>query len=43
MKRYGLRDEQSARSEQLLAGSPGEVGRNSERGQGQEVAAAIWK
>jgi transposase len=42
MKRYGLRDDQFARIEQLLPGRPGYVGRDSERGNRLFVDAVIW-
>jgi serine/threonine-protein kinase PknG len=41
MKRYGLRDDQFARIEQLLPGRPGYVGRNSEKGNRLFVEAVI--
>ena len=43
MKRYGLRDDQFARIEQLLPGRPGFVGRDSELGNRLFVDAVIWK
>src|SRR3984893_8611602 len=43
MKRYGLRDDQFARIENLLPGRPGTVGRNSDRGNRLFVEAVIWK
>ena len=43
MERYGLRDDQFARIEQLLPGRPGYVGRDSERGNRLFVEALIWK
>jgi transposase len=43
MKRYGLRDDQFARIENLLPGRPGHVGRNSEKGNRLFVEAVIWK
>jgi transposase len=43
MKRYGLRDDQFARIENLLPGRPGTVGRNSELGNRLFVEAVIWK
>ena len=43
MKRYGLRDDQFARTEHLLPGRPGHVGRDSERGNQLFVDAVIWK
>lgn len=43
MKRYGLRDDQFARIENLLPGRPGTVGRNSDLGNRLFVEAVIWK
>ena len=43
MKRYGLRDDQFARIENLLPGRPGTVGRSSELGNRLFVEAVIWK
>lgn len=43
MKRYGLRDDQFARIENLLPGRPGSVGRNSAKGNRLFVEAVIWK
>ena len=43
VKRYGLRDDQFARIENLLPGRPGHVGRNSEGGNRLFVEAVIWK
>lgn len=43
MKRYGLRDDQFTRIENLLPGRPGHVGRNSEKGNRLFVEAVIWK
>ena len=43
VKRYGLRDDQFARIENLLPGRPGHVGRNSEKGNRLFVEAVIWK
>jgi transposase len=43
MKRYGLRDDQFARIENLPPGRPGAVGRNSDRGNRLFVEAVIWK
>ena len=45
MKRYGLRDDQFARIENLLPGRPGTVGRNSDRGNRLFVlrAGAPWR
>lgn len=43
MKRYGLRDDQFARIENLLPGRPGSVGRNSDKGNRLFVEAVIWK
>ena len=43
MKRYGLRDDQFARIENLLPGRPGSVGRNSDLGNRLFVEAVIWK
>src|ERR1700682_6272464 len=43
MKRYGLRDDQFARIENLLPGRPGTVGSNSDRGNRLFVEAVIWK
>ena len=43
MKRYGLRDDQFARIENLLPGRPGTVGRDSELGNRLFVEAVIWK
>ena len=43
MKRYGLRDDQFARIENLLPGRLGTVGRNSNRGNRLFVEAVIWK
>jgi transposase len=43
MKRYGLRDDQFARIENLLPGRPGSVGRNSALGNRLFVEAVIWK
>ena len=43
MKRYGLRDDQFARIESLLPGSPGTVGRSSALGNRLFVEAVIWK
>ena len=41
--RYGLRDDQFARMEELLPGRPGSVGRDSDRGNRLFVEAVIWK
>jgi transposase len=43
MKRYGLRDDQFARIENLLPGRPGSVGRSSVVGNRLFVEAVIWK
>lgn len=43
VKRYGLRDDQFARIENLLPGGPGHVGRDSEKGNRLFVEAVIWK
>ena len=43
VKRYGLRDDQFARIENLLPGRPGHVGRNSQGGNRLFVEAVIWK
>ena len=43
MRRYGLRDDQYARIEFLLPGSPGHAGRNSKLGNRLFVDAIIWK
>jgi transposase len=43
MERHALRDDQFARIENLLAGRPGTVGRNSDRGNRLFVEAVIWK
>jgi transposase len=43
MKRYGLRDDQFARIENLLPGRPGYVGRSSVVGNRVFVEAVIWK
>ena len=43
MRRYGLRDDQFARIENLLPGRPGHAGRDSERGNRLFVEAVIWK
>jgi len=43
MNRYGLRDDEFGRIENLLPGRPGHVGRNSERGNQLFVEAVIWK
>ena len=43
MMRYGLRDGQFSRIENLLPGRPGTVGRNSDRGNRLLVDAVIWK
>jgi transposase len=43
MNRYGLRDDQFARIENLLPGRPGSVGRSSEGGNRLFVDAVIWK
>jgi transposase len=43
MKRYGLRDDQFARIENLLPGRPGSVGRDSVGGNRLFVEAVIWK
>jgi transposase len=43
MKRYGLRDDQFARIENLLPGRPGSVGRRSVVGNRLFVEAVIWK
>lgn len=43
VKRYGLRDDQFARIENLLPGRHGHVGRNSEKGNRLFVEAVIWK
>jgi len=43
MHRYGLRDDQFARIENLLPGRPGTVGRNSDLGNRLFVDAVIWK
>jgi transposase len=43
MKRYGLRDDQFARIENLLPGRPGHVGANSKGGNRLFVEAVIWK
>ena len=43
MKRYGLRDDQFVRIENLLPGRPGTVGRDSEHGNRLFVEAVIWK
>ena len=43
VRRYGLRDDQFARIENLLPGRPGHVGRNSEKGNRLFVEAVIWK
>jgi transposase len=43
MRRYGLRDDQFARIENLLPGRAGHVGRNSERGNRLFIEAVIWK
>ena len=43
MKRYGLRDDQFARIENLLPGRPGYVGRDSVVGNRVFVEAVIWK
>ena len=43
MKRYGLRDDQFARIENLLPSRPRHVGRNSDRGNRLFVEAVIWK
>lgn len=43
MKRYGLRDDQFARIENLLPGRPGSVGRSSDLGNRLFVEAVIWK
>ena len=41
MRRYGLRDDQFARIENLLPGRAGHVGRNSERGNRLFIEAVI--
>jgi transposase len=43
MARYGLRDDQFGRIENLLPGRPGTVGRNSDLGNRLFVDAVIWK
>jgi len=43
VKRYGLRDDQFVRIENLLPGRHGHVGRNSEKGNRLFVEAVIWK
>ena len=43
VKRYGLRDDQFARIENMLPGRPGHVGRNAEKGNRLFVEAVIWK
>ena len=43
MRRYALHDDQFARIEGLLPGSPGTVGRNSQLGNRLFVEAVIWK
>ena len=43
MRRYALSDDQFARIEHLLAGRPGHVGRNSDKGNRLFVEAVIWK
>jgi transposase len=43
VRRYGLRDDQFVRIENLLPGRPGHVGRNSEKGNRLFVEAVIWK
>jgi transposase len=43
MERYGLRDDQFARMEELLPGRPGTVGRNSVLGNQLFVEAVIYK
>jgi transposase len=43
MKRYGLRDDQFTRVENLLPGRPGSVGANSVGGNRLFVEAVIWK
>ena len=43
MMRYGLRDDQFSRIENLLPGRPGTVGRNRDRGNRLLVDAVIWK
>lgn len=43
VKRYGLRDEQFARIENLVPGRPAHVGRDSELGNRLFVEATIWQ
>ena len=43
VRRYGLRDDEFARIEHLLAGRPGHVGRDSALGNRVFVEAVIWK
>ena len=43
VKRYGLRDDQFARIENMLPGRPGHVGRDSVLGNRLFVDAVIWK
>ena len=43
MRRYGLRDDEFARIEHLLAGRPGHVGGDSALGNRVFVEAVIWK
>ena len=43
VKRYGLRDDQFARIEDMLPGRPGHVGRDSVLGNRLFVEAVIWR